>query len=86
MRLFAGVILFLSVLYMPAWFYILMIVSFSFLFNSYYEALFAGLLADALYAPLGIFSNAYGLKYLLISGLILLLVEGLKSRLKYYSN
>jgi hypothetical protein len=86
MRLLAGIILFLSVLYLPAWLYILMVVSFAFLFNSYYEALFAGFLADSLYAPLGTFYNAYGVKYLLISAIILLLVEGLKRRLKYYSN
>lgn len=84
MRAFTGIILFLSVLYLPAWVYVLMIVSFAFLFNSYYEALFAGFFADSLYAPIGIFSNAYGLKYLLVSGLILLLVEGLKTKLKYY--
>jgi len=84
MRFLAGLILVLSILYLPAWVSILITISFAFVFNAYYEALIFGFMADRLYAPEAILTNAYALKYFLIFTFVVALAEFLKPHFRYY--
>jgi len=85
MRFLALVLLFLSILYLPYWFSVFLVVLFAFSFKLYLEAIFLAFWGDLLYLP-GRASLLFGHKYLLIFTIIVVLIELLKRRLKFYED
>lgn len=84
MRILSSIVLFLFLIYMPFWAVFLMLVSLILLFNEYYEALFLGFIGDLIYAPEALLSNAYALQYFITFTIALIVIEMLKTRLRFY--
>jgi len=79
-RIIVDILLFLSILYLPFWFSVLLAFVAALYFKSFYELVIALLVIDLLY-------GGYGNNFLMtISGVILFaLVSFLKKRLSFYS-
>ena len=84
MRFFAFILFYLSILYLPFWFSFFLCVALAFTFDQYFEAIFMGFAGDALYSPFGSYNILLSFGYLIIFSLIVVLVEFLKKRLKFY--
>lgn len=86
MRFFAFIIFFISILYLPYWVSIFVCVFLAFIYDKYVEAIFLGFLADAIYSSTFGEDVSVSLKYLFIFSAIVLIVEFLKTKLKFYNN
>lgn len=86
MRLFALILLILSVLYLPYWVSFVLALAFAFMFNFYVEAIIIGFLADAYYSSIRDVTFVEGQKYIIIFSLIIIGTELLKKKLKFYGD
>ena len=84
LRLLTNFILFGSVLFLPWWVMIIIGIVALFKFNAFYEIVMWGLLADLLYgADVALFYN-FGLFLSLGVLLLFIVIEFLKSRIRFY--
>jgi len=84
LRISASILLIMSVLFMPFWLSVLLVPIFMFYFSIFWEAVLIFLLSDLLYGtPL---VGLWGITYIsfLSSALLLLVIELLKKKLKFY--
>jgi len=83
-RLFANILLFLSIYLTPWWLFIFLIIIFSFYFKKFYEGIIYGLLFDILYRVSANLDNFFGFKILIISSILIFIIEYSKKYLTFY--
>jgi hypothetical protein len=79
-RIIAGIFIFLALVLLPWWMTFIFLLIAVIYFNFYYEAVFAGFLLDSLYGSPNFFSKFI---FTLIFGLLILVIEFLKKRLRF---
>jgi hypothetical protein len=82
-RIFADIVLFLSIFFVPWWLVVAFAVVGLFTFSSFYEILFLGIVLDSLYnAPIAPFRH-FQFVVTLLCVFLFVVIEALKRRLRF---
>lgn len=83
-RIFCGIVLFIVAIVSPWWLGVTLALYFFFIFNSYYELIFLGLLFDILYGFRIGESMARRLTFFLASIFLFIVLSSFKKYLRFY--